>query len=117
MAEFTHTQGRYLAFIHAYTNLHDPPAESLITQDEMIGLERIPRILSSSKGMKNFGQLCRKVSWPSILCGKNAETGGPLADILLGRVIDQRVHGTCPSREIYIPCSRLMLAGARDDRY
>ena len=31
MAAFTPTQGRYLAFIHAYTNLHgDPPAESEI---------------------------------------------------------------------------------------
>jgi hypothetical protein len=31
MAEFTPTQGRYLAFIHAYTNLHGyPPAESEI---------------------------------------------------------------------------------------
>ncbi len=29
MADFTPTQGRYLAFIHAYTNLHGfPPAES-----------------------------------------------------------------------------------------
>lgn len=29
MADFTHTQGRYLAFIHAYTSLHGyPPAES-----------------------------------------------------------------------------------------
>src|SRR5213076_2906566 len=31
MADFTPTQGRYLAFIHAYTNLHGyPPAESEI---------------------------------------------------------------------------------------
>lgn len=31
MAEFTPTQGRYLAYIHAYTNLHGyPPAESEI---------------------------------------------------------------------------------------
>jgi hypothetical protein len=31
MADFTPTQGRYLAFIHAYTNLHgSPPAESEI---------------------------------------------------------------------------------------
>src|SRR5215468_6214152 len=31
MAEFTPTQGRYLAFIHAYTSLHGyPPAESEI---------------------------------------------------------------------------------------
>jgi hypothetical protein len=31
MAEFTKTQGRYLAFIHAYTNLHGyPPAEAEI---------------------------------------------------------------------------------------
>ena len=31
MADFTLTQGRYLAFIHAYTNLHgSPPAESEI---------------------------------------------------------------------------------------
>ncbi len=31
MADFTHTQGRYLAFIHAYTSLHGcPPAESEI---------------------------------------------------------------------------------------
>lgn len=31
MAEFTSTQGRYLAFIHAYTHLHGyPPAESEI---------------------------------------------------------------------------------------
>jgi hypothetical protein len=29
MADFTPTQGRYLAFIRAYTNLHGyPPAES-----------------------------------------------------------------------------------------
>src|SRR5579872_6528557 len=31
MADYTPTQGRYLAFIHAYTNLHGyPPAESEI---------------------------------------------------------------------------------------
>ena len=31
MADFTPTQGRYLAFIHAYTTLHGyPPAESEI---------------------------------------------------------------------------------------
>ena len=31
MADFTPTQGRYLAFIHAYTRLHGyPPAESEI---------------------------------------------------------------------------------------
>jgi Plasmid pRiA4b ORF-3-like protein/LexA DNA binding domain len=31
MADFTPTQGRYLAFVHAYTNLHGyPPAESEI---------------------------------------------------------------------------------------
>src|SRR5260370_156626 len=31
MADFTPTQGRYLAFIHAYTRLHEyPPAESEI---------------------------------------------------------------------------------------
>ena len=31
MADFTPTQGRYLAFIHAYTSLHGyPPAESEI---------------------------------------------------------------------------------------
>ena len=31
MADFTPTQGRYLAFIHAYMNLHGcPPAESEI---------------------------------------------------------------------------------------
>src|ERR1700758_1178900 len=31
MAKFTPTQGRYLAFIHAYTRLHGyPPAESEI---------------------------------------------------------------------------------------
>jgi Mn-dependent DtxR family transcriptional regulator len=31
MADFTPTQGRYLAFIRAYTNLHGyPPAESEI---------------------------------------------------------------------------------------
>ncbi len=31
MADFTPTQGRYLAFIHAYTNLHGyAPAESEI---------------------------------------------------------------------------------------
>ena len=31
MADFTPTQGRYLAYIHAYTNLHGyPPAESEI---------------------------------------------------------------------------------------
>ena len=31
MADFTPTQGRYLAFIHAYTNLHGyPPAETEI---------------------------------------------------------------------------------------
>lgn len=33
MAKFTPTQGRYLAYIHAYTNLHGyPPAEAEISQ-------------------------------------------------------------------------------------
>jgi hypothetical protein len=57
MADFTPTQGRYLAFIHAYTNLHGfPPAESEIAAAMCV---RPPSVNQMVKMLEKKGLILR----------------------------------------------------------
>jgi Plasmid pRiA4b ORF-3-like protein/LexA DNA binding domain len=62
MAEFTPTQGRYLAFIHAYTNLHGyPPAESEIAAAMCVSP---PSVNQMVKTLEKKGLLLRQPGQP-----------------------------------------------------
>jgi DNA-binding Lrp family transcriptional regulator len=62
MAEFTPTQGRYLAFIHAYINLHGhAPAQSEIV--EAVGVSA-PSVNQMVKTLEKRGLISRKPGQP-----------------------------------------------------
>ena len=55
MAELTPTQGRYLAFIHAYTKLHGyPPAESEIAAAMCVSPPSVKQMGGCYWGQFNF---------------------------------------------------------------
>ncbi|MCI0335628.1 MAG: MarR family transcriptional regulator [Planctomycetes bacterium] len=65
MAEFTPTQGRYLAFIHAYTNLHGcPPAESEIAAAMCVSP---PSVNQMVKALEKKGLILRQPGQPRSL--------------------------------------------------
>jgi hypothetical protein len=65
MAVFTPTQGRYLAFIHAYTNLHGyPPAESEIAAALCVSP---PSVNQMVKTLEKKGLLLRQPGMPRSL--------------------------------------------------
>ena len=58
MADFTPTQGRYLAFIHAYTNLHGiPPSVTEIAEAMLVSP---PSVNQMVKAMEKKGLILRK---------------------------------------------------------
>jgi hypothetical protein len=62
MADFTPTQGRYLAFIHAYTNLHGfPPAESEIATAMCVSP---PSVNQMVKSLEKKGLILRQPGMP-----------------------------------------------------
>ena len=62
MAGFTVTQGRYLAFIHAYTNLHGyPPAESEIAAAMCVSP---PSVNQMVKALEKKGLIARQPGQP-----------------------------------------------------
>jgi hypothetical protein len=62
MADFTPTQGRYLAFIHAYTNLHGyPPAESEIATALCVSPPSVNQML---KALEKKGLVLRHPGQP-----------------------------------------------------
>ena len=62
MTDFTPTQGRYLAFIHAYTNLHgQPPAESEIAAAMCVSP---PSVNQMVKTMEKKGLILRQPGVP-----------------------------------------------------
>src|SRR5258708_3459067 len=62
MATFTPTQGRYLAFIHAYTNLHGyPPAESEIAAAMCVSP---PSVNQMVKALEKRGLILRQPGQP-----------------------------------------------------
>jgi SOS-response transcriptional repressor LexA len=65
MAHFTHTQGRYLAFIHAYTSLHGyPPAESEIASALCVSP---PSVNQMVKSLEKKGLVLRQPGQPRSL--------------------------------------------------
>src|SRR6516165_6948848 len=65
MADFTPTQGRYLSFIHAYTNLHGyPPAESEIAAAMCVSP---PSVNQMVKMLERKGLLLRHPGQPRSL--------------------------------------------------
>ncbi|MBW3540620.1 MAG: MarR family transcriptional regulator [Planctomycetes bacterium] len=65
MADFTPTQGRYLAFIHAYTNLHGrPPAESEIAAALCVSPPSVNRMV---KTLEKIGLILRQPGQPRSL--------------------------------------------------
>ncbi len=65
MADFTHTQGRYLAFIHAYTSLHGyPPAESEIAAAMCVSP---PSVNQMVKMLEKKGLILRQPGQPRSL--------------------------------------------------
>jgi hypothetical protein len=65
MADFTHTQGRYLAFIHAYTSLHGfPPAESEIAEALCVSP---PSVNQMVKMLEKKGLILRQPGQPRSL--------------------------------------------------
>src|SRR3972149_2351236 len=65
MAHFTHTQGRYLAFIHAYTSLHGcPPAESEIAAALCVSP---PSVNQMVKSLEKKGLILRQPGVPRSL--------------------------------------------------
>ncbi len=65
MADFTPTQGRYLAFIHAYTNLHGyPPAESDIAKAMCVSP---PSVNQMVKTLEKKGLILRHPGQPRSL--------------------------------------------------
>ena len=63
MAHFTPTQGRYLAFIHAYTSLHGyPPAESEIAAAMCVSP---PSVNQMVKMLEKRGLILRRPGEPS----------------------------------------------------
>ncbi len=65
MASFTATQGRYLAFIHAYTNLHGyPPAESEIAAAMCVSP---PSVNQMVKQLEKKGLIVRQPGQPRSL--------------------------------------------------
>ena len=65
MAEFTPTQGRYLAFIHAYVNLHgSPPAESEIAAAMCVSP---PSVNQMVKMLEKKGLILRQPGQPRSL--------------------------------------------------
>ena len=65
MADFTPTQGRYLAFIHAYTNLHGyPPAESEIAAAMCVSP---PSVNQMVKMLEKKGLILRQPGQPRSL--------------------------------------------------
>ncbi len=62
MADFTFTQGRYLAFIHAYTSLHGvPPAESEIAAAMLVSA---PSVNQMVKALEKRGLILRQPGKP-----------------------------------------------------
>lgn len=62
MAAFTPTQGRYLAYIHAYTSLHGcPPAESEIAAAMCVSP---PSVNQMVKGLEKKGLILRRPGQP-----------------------------------------------------
>jgi len=62
MADFTPTQGRYLAFIHAYTNLHGyPPAETEIAAAMCVSP---PSVNQMVKTLEKRGLILRRPGQP-----------------------------------------------------
>src|SRR5260370_12675472 len=62
MASFTPTQGRYLAFIHAYTNLHGrPPAESELASAMCVSP---PSVNQMVKTLEKRGLILRQPGQP-----------------------------------------------------
>ena len=65
MTDFTPTQGRYLAFIHAYTNLHGyPPAESEIAAAMCVSP---PSVNQMVKMLEKKGLILRQPGQPRSL--------------------------------------------------
>ena len=65
MADFTPTQGRYLAFIHAYTGLHGyPPAESEIAAAMCVSP---PSVNQMVKTLEKKGLILRQPGQPRSL--------------------------------------------------
>lgn len=65
MADFTHTQGRYLAFIHAYTSRHGcPPAESEIAAAMCVSP---PSVNQMVKMLEKKGLILRQPGQPRSL--------------------------------------------------
>src|SRR5204863_7674032 len=65
MADFTPTQGRYLAFIHAYANLHGyPPAESEIAAAMCVSP---PSVNQMVKTLEKKGLILRQPGQPRSL--------------------------------------------------
>jgi hypothetical protein len=65
MADFTPTQGRYLAFIHAYANLHGrPPAESEIATAMCVSP---PSVNQMVKNLEKRGLILRQPGQPRSL--------------------------------------------------
>ena len=65
MADFTPTQGRYLAFIHAYTDLHGyPPAESEIAAAMCVSP---PSVNQMVKMLEKKGLILRQPGQPRSL--------------------------------------------------
>lgn len=65
MADITHTQGRYLAFIHAYTSLHGyPPAESEIAAAMCVSP---PSVNQMVKTLEKKGMILRQPGQPRSL--------------------------------------------------
>jgi hypothetical protein len=65
MADFTHIQGRYLAFIHAYTGLHGcPPAESEIAAAMCVSA---PSVHQMVKTLEKKGLILRQPGKPRSL--------------------------------------------------
>ena len=66
MADFTPTQGRYLAFIRAETNLHGyPPAESEIAAAICVSPPSVNLMVKSQFGKRPFDPDGRKYGLPS----------------------------------------------------
>ena len=62
MAEFTPTQGRYLAFIHAYTTLHGcPPAEADISRALLVSPPSVNRMVVT---LEKKGLISRQPGMP-----------------------------------------------------
>jgi Plasmid pRiA4b ORF-3-like protein/LexA DNA binding domain len=88
MADFTFTQGRYLAFIHAYINLHGyPPAESEIAAAMCVSP---PSVNQMVKTLEKKGLLQRQPGQPRSLRVLVSDDEIP--------PWNKRNPGTCPAR-------------------